>query len=172
MSISEEQLNSILRENEYLQVQVNDLNLILAEREQELELLRAAAADATELKSRLDSQLNEFQVLQNHIGHKERQVLGAEERELELQEELTTAIRLQHRYDELLTDYAYIQAQLTDLQLRHEELEARNLDLQRIAARAAEQESQLANTVMERDGLKQLLVSYKNKELKDSLSSD
>jgi chromosome segregation ATPase len=160
--LSPEHVKQLVQENELLQVQLEELNMILSEREEELQLLKKNARDATELRSQLDGRLDELHSLQNHLGQKEQQALGAEEREFELQQELTEAARLQQQYNELLTHYGYIQAQLNDLQLRLEELNASNLQLQKIAGTIGEVESQLANTVMERDELKKQLGLHKD----------
>lgn len=151
--LSEIQVNQLIEENELLQVQLQDLNAILHEREQELEFFKASAAEARELRSLLDAQLDEIQSMQNSIGDKERRVEGAGEREVELQLELTAAARLQHQYDELLQDHTYIQTQLQDLQLRLEDMNARNLELKKITGKIGELESLLANIIMERDEL-------------------
>lgn len=162
--LTQEHVKQLMQENELLQVQLEDLNMILSEREEELQLLKQNAADATELRSQLDIRLDELHSMQNHLGQKEQQAQGAEEREFELQQELTQAARLQQQYNELVTHYSYIQAQLNDLQLRLEELNTRNLQLQKIAGTIGEVESQLANTVMERDELKKQLGSYEDPE--------
>ena len=155
--LSEIQVNQLIEENELLQVQLQDLNAILHEREQELEFFKTSAAEARELRSLLDVQLDEIQSMQNSIGDKERRVEGAGERELELQQELTTAARLQQQYDELLQDHTYIQTQLQDLNVRLEEANARNGELKKNTGKIGELESLLANTIMERDELQTAL---------------
>jgi chromosome segregation ATPase len=155
--LTQEHLQQLVQENELLQVQLEELNMILTSREEELEMLKRNAADAAELRSQLDIRLDELHSMQNQIGKKERQALGAEERELELHQELTEAARLQQQYDELLGNYSYVQAQFTDLQLRLEQLTARNLQLQKATNAIGELESELANTAMERDELKKQL---------------
>lgn len=154
-------LQLLAQENERLQVQVDELNMILSAREEELSLLRKQAAEAAELRSRLDVQLDELHSLQNQLGRRDQQAQGAEERELELHQELISAIQLQHQYQELESQYAYLQAQFNELQIRYDELKASNQEWQQMAHRFAESESQLTNTVMERDHLKQLLKLYK-----------
>ena len=163
--LSGEHVKQLVQENEYLQAQLEDINMVLAEREEELQLLKQNAAEATELRSRLDLQLEELHSMQNHLGKKEQQAEGAEEREFELQQELTAAAKLQQQYNELVTHYTYIQTQLIDLLLRVEELNGRNLELQNIANKLGEVESQLANTVIERDELKQQLAFYKGPQI-------
>ncbi len=152
--LSPEQLNHLITENESLQVQIKELNAILFEREQELEIQKENAAAAAELRSMLDVQLDELQTMQNHIGEKQQQAEGAVERELELEQELTAAARLQQLYNALLQEYAYSQSQLTDIQAQLEELDTRNRLLQQIAGKIGVVESHLANTVIERDELK------------------
>jgi len=160
--LSEDHIKQLISENEFLQVQLEEVNGILADREKELEELRAAQSEATRLRSLLDTRLDELHSMQNIIGEQEQQVMGAEEREIQLQKELTEAVRLQHQYNELVGHYAYIQAQLEDVQTRLTELNTRNLELQKIAAKIGELESQLANSNMERDELKNLVTGYNN----------
>ena len=163
--LSPEQLNRLITENESLQVQIQELNDILSEREQELEILKENAAAVAELRSMLDVQLDELQTMQNHIGEKQQQAEGAVERELELEQELTAAARLQQLYNDLVQQYAYSQSQLTDIQAQLEELESRNLLLQQIAGKIGEVESHLANTVIERDELKARITMLENTQI-------
>ena len=163
--LSTEQLNRLITENESLQVQIQELNDILSEREQELEILKENAASAAELRSMLDVQLDELQTMQNHIGEKQQQAEGAVERELELEQELTAAARLQQLYNDLGQQYAYSQSQLMDIQAQLEELESRNRSLQQIAGKIGEVESHLANTVIERDELKARITMLENTQI-------
>jgi len=165
--LSEDHIKQLISENEFLQVQLEEVNGILAEREKELEELRAAQSEAARLRSLLDTRLDELHSMQNFIGEQEQQVMGAEEREIQLQKELTEAVRLQHQYNELVGHYAYIQAQLEDLQSRLTQMNSRNLELQRTAARIGELESQLANSIMERDALKNQVNSHQSQPAQD-----
>ena len=160
--LSAEHVQQLISENEYLQVQLEEVNRILAEREAELEDLKQNEAEATELRSRLDTRLDELHSMQNQIGEKEQQAYGAEEREIQLQNELTDAMRVQHQYTELVGHYTYIQAQLADLQARMEELTERNRELQKIASQIGDIESRLANSVMEKEALMKQLGQYQN----------
>ena len=169
--LSQEQLYQLIAENESLQVQLKELNEILSEREEELEIWKKNAAEAAELRSMLDVQLDEFQTMQNQIGEKQQQVEGAVERELELEQELTEAAKLQQLYNNLLQEYSYAQAQLNEIQAQLLEENRRNRSLQEIAGKIGEVESRLANTVIERDVLKARIVLLENDqdslELKD-----
>ena len=169
--LSIEQVKQLVSENELLQVQLQDINYVLSEREQELLELRENAADSSELMSRLDMQLDELHSMQNLIGKKDQQAEGAEERELELQEELTESAKLLQQYNELLQEHIYLQTQLSGLQLQVQELGAGNLRLQKIANKVGELESELANTVIERDELKTALEFFKDIQDKIVLKS-
>ena len=153
--LSADQLNRLIKENEDLQAQVEELNMILSVREQELELMKKNPGEAAELRSMLDVHLDEFQAMQNQIGEKQRQVEGAAERELELEQELTGAAEFVQLYNELLQEYASSQAQLNDTQAQLLELDRRNRQLQEIAGRIGEVESKLYNSISERDELKE-----------------
>ena len=160
--LSPDQLKQLIEENNSLQVQLEEVNTVLLIREQELAILKENAAKASELQSRLDAQLDELHCMQDHIGKKEQQAEGAEERELELQQELTEALRLQHTYNDLLQQHTYLYTQLSDIQEELSALKSRNLQLQQIADKTGELESHLANTVMERDDLKARIAVLEN----------
>ena len=146
-----EELRKIITANHSLQIQLEELNAVLFEREQEIALLAEAKGLHAELQSRVDSQLEAFHSMQNSIGEKEKQVEGAVERELELQQELTGAALLQQNYQDLLQQYNYLVAQYTDIEDRYNALKLQQENLEQLNGRIGELKSQLANTVMERE---------------------
>jgi DNA repair exonuclease SbcCD ATPase subunit len=152
--LSAEQIQQLITENESLQVQVNDLNYILAEREQEIAELKQNYATDAELRSMIDMQLDELHLMQNRIGKQQQQAAGAEEREFELQQELTQAAKLQQQYGELFQQYTYISTQLDDVQQELIKVKKRNGMLQQIAVKIGEVESTLEILTQERDELK------------------
>ena len=160
--LSSEQIRQLIAENTSLQVQVEELNSILLEREQELILLRNAAAAAAELQSRFEVQLDELQSMQDHIGKKQQEMEGAIEREVELEHELTAAARMQQQFNDLARQYGTVQSQLAHVQALLQDEMDKNLELRKMADRMGEQESQLANTVMERDELRARMAVLKN----------
>ncbi len=153
--LTEEQIKRLVSANDSLQVQIADINLILSEREKELEKLRASLASATALRSELDGQSAEIESMQDKLGQKQMQAMGAEERELELKQELNEANRLQAKYDDLVQQYAYLQTQYEDVRQQLAEVNERNLQLQQLAFKVGELESRLENTLIEREGLKE-----------------
>ncbi|MEP7256266.1 MAG: hypothetical protein ABI666_10865 [Ferruginibacter sp.] len=156
--LSEEQIKKLVSVNESLQAQMEDLNTVLNEREKELDILKKSIAEATILRSNLDIQLEEIHSIQNRLSEKQQQAKGAEEREIELQQELTEAARLQNQCNDLAKQYAYLHTQFTDIQSQLTEVNKRNLQLQQIAGRIGELESKLENTERERDDLKSRLT--------------
>ncbi len=160
--LSPAQIQQLIAENESLQVQINDLNYMLSEREEEIALLKKRASAATELRSTLDSQLDELHLMQNQIGHQQRKAAGAEERELELHQELTQAIQLQQQYNDLLKQYTYANTQLADMQEELASLKKRTGMLQKIVVQVGELESTVENLSMERDLLLEKLQLLEN----------
>lgn len=151
--LTEQQIQQIIKENESLQVQVNDLNYILADKEAEIAAFKKVAAENAELRSMLDMQLDEIHHMQNRIGKHQQQAAGAEEREFELQQELTDAAKLYHQYTDLLQQYTYASTQLTDLQEQLAVLKKRNNMLQQIAVKIGEMESTVELLTVEREDL-------------------
>ena len=160
--LTTEQVKQLILENELLQVQLQEVNEVLFEREQELLLWKENNAETSNLQSRLDMQLDELQSMQNLIGLKQQQAEGAKERELQMYEELTELAELLRQYNELLQEHIYLQTQLAGLKLQVEDLKAGNLRLQKIADKIGELESQLANTVIEKNELKNALEYFKD----------
>jgi len=164
--LSEAQIQQLLVENEQLHVQLEELNYMLLQREQEITSLKENVAEDAELRSMIDMQLDELHFMQNRIGKQQQQAAGAEEREFELQQELTEFARLQQQYKDLFQQYTYTSTQLEDIQAELAKIKKRNNMLQQIAVRIGELESSMENITLERDELKAKLA-----ELNQQLSS-
>jgi len=159
LMLSAAQLQQLMAENESLQVQIQDLNYILSEREQEIAELKTNTATDAELRSLLDIQYDELQLMQNRIGKHQQKAAGAEEREFELQQELTQAVKLEQQYRDLFQQYTYINTQLEDIQAELAKVKKKNAMLQQIVVRIGEMESTVENITMERDELKAKLAA-------------
>jgi len=162
--LSAAQIEQVIAENERLQVQLEELNYILLLREQEIAELKARALDGAELRSTLDMQLEELQLMQNRIGKHQQKAAGAEEREFELQQELTHAVKLEQQYADLFQQYTYVNTQLEDVQTELAKVKKRNAMLQQIAVRIGEMESNMENVTMERDELKARLAELERSQ--------
>jgi DNA repair exonuclease SbcCD ATPase subunit len=156
--LSAAQIQQLLVENEQLHIQLEELNYMLLQREQEITRLKENAAEDAELRSMIDMQLDELHLMQNRIGKQQRQAAGAEEREFELQQELTEFAKLQQQYNELFQQYTYTSTQLEDIQAELAKIRKRNNMLQQIAVRIGELESNMENITLERDELKAKLA--------------
>jgi chromosome segregation ATPase len=153
--LSEDQIKKIVSANESLQVQLADVNAMLAAREQEIDFLSTELAESTALRSKLDGQLAQIDSIQNQLGEKKQAAKGAEERELELHQELTGMALLNKQYSELIQDYAYLQSQFKDILAQFTILQQRNTQLETAAGSIGELQSKLDNSLLERDVLKE-----------------
>jgi DNA repair exonuclease SbcCD ATPase subunit len=158
LMLSAAQIQQLMTENESLQVQLEELNYILLQREQEIAGLKENNATDAELRSMLDMQLEELQLMQNRIGKHQQKAEGAEEREFELHQELSQSVKIQQQYSDLFQQYTYINTQLEDIQAELAKVKKRNTMLQQIAVKIGEMESTVENITMERDELKARLA--------------
>ncbi|GAB2838581.1 hypothetical protein [Ferruginibacter profundus] len=156
--LSAAQIQQLMAENDSLQVQLEELNYILLQREQEIARLKENNAADAELRSVLDMQLEELQLMQNRIGKHQQKAEGAEEREFELHQELSQTVKVQQQYSDLFQQYTYINTQLEDIQAELAKVKKRNAMLQQIAVKIGEMESTVENITMERDELKARLA--------------
>ena len=153
--LSAEQIKQIISANESLRVQLADANAMLAAREAEIEFLASELAESVALRSKIDGQQDEIESIRNRLGERQQAFKGVEEREEELQRELTKMAALNKDYSELLQDYAYLQSQFKDIQSQLTTIKAGSLQLEQYARRMGELESMLQNSVLERDSLKE-----------------
>ena len=161
--LSAEQIRQLVSANESLQVQLADANAILAAREQEIEFLGNELAESASLRSKIDGQQDEIESIRNRLGEKQQASKGAEEREQELQHELTDMAVLNKEYAELLQDYASLQSQFKDMYARLTAMKAASLQLEQYARRISELESLLQNSVQEKDSLKERISVLESK---------
>jgi chromosome segregation ATPase len=162
--LSPDQIQQLIKENKSLQKELQEVNYILEIKEQEMAELKKIAATTTEMRSMLDTRLDELEMMQNQIGKQQQRAEGAEDRELELQQELTAAIQLQHQYNDLFQQYNYVNTQLTDVQEELAAVKKKNKMLQQIAVQVGELESTLENLTLERNELKNKIYALENEQ--------
>ncbi|MBL7701478.1 MAG: hypothetical protein JNM14_04470 [Ferruginibacter sp.] len=163
--LSEEQIKKLVSANESLQVQLADANAMLAARKEEIDFLSTELAESTALRSKLDGQLAEIDSMQAQIDKKQQAAKGAEERELELHQELTEMAQLNKKYSELIQDYAYLQSQYKDILNQFTILQQRNAQLEAIAGSMGELQSRLDNSLLERETLKEKINKLEAQKL-------
>ncbi len=119
--LTEKQIQALKSENDLLQIQLQDVNMIIEIREEELELLRKRAQEAAVMQSKLDNNLNGFEQMQLHIGATE-QVSNSHAQRLEaMEEELYRSMKEQLSYVETIKGYNSLEANLADTSMELEE---------------------------------------------------
>ena len=107
--LTEKQIQIIKSENEYLLVQIEDLNETIAQREKELESLRQTAQHAVELQSKIDINLLEFEQMQRTIGQRQQKASGDAIMIEELEKELLKTLQ---KYSSLADENEQLKASL------------------------------------------------------------
>lgn len=110
--LTEKQIQLIKSENEFLQVQLEDLNEAIALKEKELEELRAIANHAAELQSKLDINLLEFEQMQRVVAGKNQQTSGDAIMIEELENELVDTLKLQKQHLALAEENEMLKASI------------------------------------------------------------
>jgi chromosome segregation ATPase len=166
--LSEDQIKKIISANQSLQLQLADAHAMLAARKEEIDFLSTELAEATALRSKSEGQLHEIESIRTRLTEKKLAAKGAEEREFELHQELTEMALLNKQYNELLQDYAHLQSQFKDMQAQYIALQQRNIHLEQALAGIGELKSELENSLLEKEGLKERInVLETQKSLKE-----
>jgi len=112
--LTEKQIAVLKSENDLLHIQLEDVNLMIAVREQELDLLRERAREAAAMQSKLDNNLFEFEQMQNNMGSYQQKNAGYYQRLQEMEDELYESVKEQLKYANALKEFNSIQANLHD----------------------------------------------------------
>lgn len=110
--LTEKQIQILKSENEYLLVQIEDLNEAIAQKELELETLRQTAKHAAELQSRIDINLLEFEQMQRTIGNRQQKASGDAIMIEELEKELLDTLKTLKQYSALADENESLKASL------------------------------------------------------------
>lgn len=160
--LTERQLQQIQAENEHLKLQLEEVNEIIAIREEELAILRQKMQKATQLQSKLDMNLLEFEQMQNTIGEKQQEAEGNSIRLEELEKELFKSIKMETNYYNMLDENVSLQANLKDTNSELEEAASLYKKVRQLTIELTETKSNLEIAQMEIDGLKAELKDYKD----------
>ena len=155
--LTERQVEILRSENELLQLQLDDVNMMISVREQELDLLRQRAAQAAEMQSRLDTNLLEFEQMQNSIGFSQQKNAGASQRLEQMEEELYSSIKDQLKSEHKVKDFESLEANLLDTTNELQEAAAAYRQLRDIKSKLAATQSDLEIAYMEITSLKEEL---------------
>ena len=155
--LTERQVEILRSENELLQLQLDEVNMMISVREQELDLLRQRAAQAAEMQSRLDTNLLEFEQMQNSIGFSQQKNAGASQRLEQMEEELYSSIKDQLKSEHKVKDFESLEANLLDTTNELQEAAAAYRQLRDIKSKLAATQSDLEIAYMEITSLKEEL---------------
>lgn len=161
--LSEKQIQQIISENEFLQIQLADANDMLHQREKELTMLRETAKQATELKSTIENQLEELSYMQHLLGKKQQKLEGAGQREAAMEDELLQGIQMEKEYYTLREKFDSSLAQIEDISQQLDETANIFKELRDAKKRITELQSSLDIAHEEKELLQYELQKLKNK---------
>ena len=166
--LTEKQLQQLKSENEYLQIQLEDVNSAIRRKEEELEILRETAGMAAELKSKLDANLVEISYLQDNMAYRDEHGIYSEVRMEELEKELFDSIKAQQKCNDAFKENQQLQANLLDTTNELNEASSLYIKMQRLKTTLAETQSNLEIANLEIESLKTELkeVKWHNERLK------
>ena len=159
--LTERQIEILRSENELLQIQLDDVNMMIRIREEELDLLRQRANEASAMQSRLDANLLEFEQMQDVIDYTQRKKGGAEERLEQMEEELYASIKDQLKSEEKAKDFESLEANLLDTTQELQEVANAFKQLRDIKSKLAATQSELEIAYMEITSIKEELQEVK-----------
>ena len=159
--LTEKQIQQLKGENELLILQLEDVNETIRRREQELDELRQAEANARQMQSRLDMNLLEFEQMQNSIGEKQQEVKDTSFRLEELENELYNSIKIENKYNKILDEHISLQADLLNTNNELQEAATLYKKVYQLKATLAETQSNLDIALIEIESLKEELAEVK-----------
>ena len=137
-------LQQLQAENDRLREELSDYRERVGHQTETIRELSGQAAAGTVIRSYYDLQNDELLRLREYIRELMQRAEGAAERESELEKQVSLAVSSSHKLDDIRSQYNYLQAELSDLHERLQELHRQQVAMQLEVARAAELESQLA----------------------------
>ena len=164
--VSADTLKKLISENEFLQVQLQDVNEMIAIREEELGILRDKAKKAIETKSQLESVYEEITYMQNLIGKQQQKAEGAASREMSMEDEMLESMRLEKEYYTIRDQYQSASTALNDIKIQLGEASLIYKQLHDAHKKIAELESKLDISSEENE-----LLQYEIQKLKKKINS-
>ncbi len=161
--VSPEVLKKLMSENEFLQLQLQDVNEMIAIREEELGILREKAKKAIEMKSQLESVYEEISYMQNLIGKQQQKAEGAASRELSMEDEMLESMRLEKEYYNIRDQYQSSTTALNDIKLQLGEASLLYKQLHDAHKKIGELESKLDISSEENELLQYEIIKLKKK---------
>ncbi|MBC7534402.1 MAG: hypothetical protein H7258_01760 [Ferruginibacter sp.] len=157
-------LQHLKSENELLQIQLQDVNEMIAVREEELDILRKKAALAVQLQSRLDINLDEFYQMQDHIFTQQQQAEGSAKRESSLENELLQSINMETEFYNIRDELASTKAAFTDINNEVDKMASLYRLIATLSNKVAALESNLEIATLENGFLKEEVDQHRKDE--------
>ena len=158
--LSEDQIRKLKSENEFLQIQLQDINEMIAIREEELDILRTKAQQGIETSSRLEGVYEELSYMQNLIGKHQQKAEGAVRREASMEDEMLESIRMEKEYYGIKEQFTSTSTALSDLNQQLQDAVTIYKQLADSNRKIAELESRLDIATEEKD-----LLNYEMSKL-------
>lgn len=160
--LTDKQVEILKSENELLQLQLDDVNMMIRIREEELELLRQTAKEAHRMQSQLENNLHEFDQMQRNIGKYMQKNDGQQQRLAEMENELYQSIKEQLSYADTLKAFHSMEANLLDTTEELTQATAVYKKLAQMKTQVALTQSNLDIALLEIESLKEDLKEAKD----------
>ena len=106
----EKKIRMLVSENEFLQLQLEDVNLILKNKDEEIEMLADGLETAAYLRSKIDSNLIEIEQLKYYVDQASQKSVGLELLNEELEIDLLNQIRGRQKEQHALKEMDSVKA--------------------------------------------------------------
>lgn len=159
--LTDKQIEILKSENELLQLQLDDVNMMIRIREEELELLREKAKEAHAMQSQLENNLHQFDQMQRNMGKYMQKNDGQEKRLTEMENELYQSIKEQLSYADTLKAFNSMEANLLDTTEELTQATAVYKKLSTMKTQVALTQSNLDMALLEIESLKEDLKEAK-----------
>jgi len=159
--LSEEEIKNLKKDNESLKKELDEINYLISIREEELEILRAKLSQVAELKSELDTNLDQISQMQLHLIDHQRKTEGALKREAALEDELLQSIEMEKAYYDIKEKFDSSLAAVKDMDNELGEAMDMYKQLGDANSKIAELESMMEIFKMENENLKLDIIDLK-----------
>lgn len=108
----EKKIRMLVSENEFLQLQLEDINLILKKKDEEIDMLADDGETAAFLRSRIDSNIIEIEQLKYYVEQASQKSLGLEMLNEELEVDLLMQMKGRQKEQKSIREMSSVKANL------------------------------------------------------------
>lgn len=108
----EKKIRILISENEFLQLQLEDINLVLKKKDEEIDMLADDGETAAYLRSKIDGNLIEIEQLNYYVAQANQKSIGLEALNEELEVDLLTQMRGRQKEQQSLKEMDSVKANL------------------------------------------------------------